>query len=72
MYQFHCKAVFAKLRSKEILTSNTGTGFFSDGVNVLMVVVVGALLLGAVYALFGDTIIPTVKQKIVDMFNYNG
>ena len=35
-------------------------------------VVIGALLLGGLYALFGDTIMPTVTQKVKDMFNFKG
>jgi len=31
-----------------------------------------ALLLALLYALFNDTIMPTVTQKIKDMFNYAG
>jgi len=36
------------------------------------VCVLGALLLGGLYALFGDTIMPTVTQKVRDMFNFKG
>lgn len=72
IYQFHRIAAHIKQRSKEILTSNTGTGFFDSGIKVLIAVVIGALLLAAMYALFNDTVIPTVVQRVKDMFNYNG
>jgi len=72
IHRFHCKAACAKIRSKEILTSNVGTGFFDSGIKVLIAVVIGALLLAAMYALFNGTIIPTVVQRVKDMFNYNG
>ena len=35
-------------------------------------VVVGALLLAGLYALFGDVVMPTLNQRIKDMFNYAG
>lgn len=72
IYQLHCKVAHAKQRSKEILTSNAGTGFFDSGIKVLIAVVIGALLLAAMYALFNDTVIPTVVQRVKDMFDYNG
>ena len=35
-------------------------------------VVIGALLLAGLYALFNSTIMPTVTQKIQELFNYQG
>ena len=32
----------------------------------------GALLLAGLYALFGDVVMPTLNQRIKDMFNYAG
>ena len=37
---------------------------------ILLAVVIGALLLAGLYALFGETVLPTLKQRITDMFNY--
>lgn len=37
---------------------------------ILMAVVIGALVLAGLYALFGETVLPTLKQRITDMFNY--
>ncbi|WP_272880362.1 DUF6133 family protein [Paenibacillus azoreducens] len=39
---------------------------------MLMAVVIGALVLAGLYMLFGDTILPTLKQRIQEMFNYRG
>ena len=36
----------------------------------LLAVVLGALLLAGLYALFGDVVMPTLTQRIQDMFNY--
>ena len=38
----------------------------------LLAVVLGALLLAGLYALFGDVVMPTLTQRIQDMFNYAG
>ena len=39
---------------------------------ILIAVVLGALLLAGLYALFGDVVMPTLNQRIKDMFNYAG
>jgi len=39
---------------------------------ILIAVVIGALLLGGLYALFGDTILPTLTTKITDLFDFAG
>lgn len=49
-----------------------GEAYVDTGVKILIAVVIGALLLGLLYALFSDTIMPTVTQKVQDLFNYNG
>ena len=47
-------------------------GYVDTGVKILIAVVIGALLLAGLYALFNTTIMPTVKQKVEGLFNYNG
>ena len=41
-------------------------------VKILIAVVLGALLLAGLYALFGDVVMPTLEQRIRNMFNYAG
>ena len=55
-----------------MLKNNRGENFVDSGVKILIAVVIGALLLGGLYALFGDTIMPTVTEKVEDMFNFKG
>lgn len=55
-----------------LLTARRGENFVDSGVKILIAVVIGALLLGGLYALFGDTIMPTVTQKVRDMFAFKG
>ncbi len=47
-------------------------GYVDSGVKILIAVVIGALLLAGLYALFNNTIMPTVTQKVQDLFNYHG
>ena len=57
---------------KKALTSKSGEGFVDTAVKILMSVVIGALVLGGLYMLFKDTILPTLTQRIQEMFNYKG
>ena len=57
------------IRSNTMLAANRAENFVDSGIKILIAVVIGALLLGGLYALFGDTIMPTVTQKVRDMFN---
>ena len=66
------KAVIAAAQTRRILCRRSGEGYIDTAIKILMAVVIGALLLGGLYALFGETILPTLKQRIIDMFNYGG
>ena len=58
------------LTAKTLLCSQHGEGFVDTAIKILMAVVIGALVLAGLYALFGETVLPTLKQRITDMFNY--
>ena len=58
-------------RDKCALDNVKGEGYVDSGVKILIAVVIGALLLAGLYALFNTTIMPTVTQKITDLFNYS-
>ncbi len=60
------------LAAKTVLCSQRGEGFVDTAIKILMAVVIGALVLAGLYALFGETILPTLKERIIDMFNYGG
>ncbi len=53
-----------------LLSSQRGEGFVDTAIKILISVVIGALVLSGLYALFGETVLPTLKERIVDMFNY--
>lgn len=74
-----CKAVAAKQAcartfagARTVLAGNAGEGYVDTAVKILMAVVIGALVLGGLYALFGETVLPTLTERIREMFNYGG
>ena len=63
------------IRTKAIrlaATRRSGEGYIDTAVKVLIAVVLGALVLAGLYAILNDTVMPTVTQKITEMFSYNG
>ena len=60
------------VRTKTAVDNVKAEGYVDSGVKILIAVVIGALLLAGLYALFNSTIMPTVTQKITGLFNYNG
>ena len=75
------KKFIAKIREKfnsvaartVVAVSNVkAEGYVDSGVKILIAVVIGALLLAGLYALFNNTIMPTVTSKIQGLFYYKG
>ena len=60
------------IRAKSAICNVKAEGYVDSGVKILIAVVIGALLLAGLYALFNSTIMPTVTQKVKDLFNYAG
>ena len=58
--------------SRRAVYGNAGEGYIDTAVKILIAVVLGALLLAGLYALFGDVVMPTLNERIRDMFNYAG
>ena len=65
-------AVKAAYSVHRVLADKKGNSALDIGITILIAVVLAALLLAGLYALFGNTILPTITSKIKDMFNYNG
>lgn len=59
-------------KTQMALLDNRGENYVDTGVKILIAVVIGALLLAGLYALFGDVVMPTLSNRIRDMFNYAG
>jgi uncharacterized membrane protein (DUF485 family) len=57
---------------RRTLMNTRAEGYVDTAVKILMAVVIGALVLAGLYALFGNTILPTLTEKIREMFNYAG
>ena len=55
-----------------LMKDTKGENYVDTAVKILIAVVLGALLLAGLYALFGDVVMPTLTQRIQDMFNYAG
>ena len=55
------------------IASATIAGCFAvRGIKILIAVVLGALLLAGLYALFNDTVLPTLVRRVQEMFDYSG
>jgi hypothetical protein len=68
----YTKGSQAKEKIKDTFASQSGEGFVDTALKILISVVVGALLLAGLYMLFNDTILPTLTQRIKDLFDYKG
>ena len=60
------------VRTQTAIANTRAEGYVDSGVKILIAVVIGALLLGGLYALFNTTIMPTVTSKITELFNFAG
>ena len=66
------RAEAEKLRLRNAIFDNSGQGAIDTAIIVLLSVVLGALLLAGLYALLKDTVLPSVTQKVQELFNYSG
>ena len=71
---FKTKSKIALLASgtKTALSGSKGEGFVDTAIKILMAVVIGALVLAGLYALFGTTVLPTLTEKVKEMFGFKG
>ena len=60
------------VRAGMLMKDTKGENYVDTAVKILIAVVLGALLLAGLYALFGDVVMPTLTQRIQDMFNSAG
>ena len=54
------------------LKEQKGEGFVDTAIKILMAVVIGALVLAGLYALFDETVLPTLPRRVQEMFSYSG
>lgn len=63
---------YLQMQIRNKLKETKGEGYVDTGIKILIAVVIGALLLAGLYLLFDGTILPTLKTKVIDMFNFRG
>ena len=60
------------LSVNRLIHEERAENFVDTAIKILMAVVIGALLLAGLYKLFADTVLPTLTQRVAEMFNYSG
>ena len=55
-------------QARETLSNQRGDFYISDAVKIIIAVVLGALLLAALTAIFNSTVIPRITQEITRLF----
>ena len=69
----YLKAQNLKDSVKEALDNENGDFYISEGVKVIIAVILGSLLITAMVALFNSQIIPGIQDKITELFGaYSG
>ena len=66
------KARSAAITAKTVIDNTTAEGYVDTGVKIIIGVVVGAVILAGMYALFNGVILPRLNTEIQNMFNYKG
>ena len=66
------KANELAIRAKTTLDNAKAEGYIDTGVKIIIGVVVGAVILGGLYALFDNVILPTLETRIDGMLDYAG
>ena len=60
------------LSVNRLIHEEKAENFVDTAIKILMAVVIGALLLAGLYKLFADTVLPTLTQRVTEIFNYSG
>lgn len=72
MNEIGVKIAILQEKSKVVLLEKRGEGTVSQAITILISVVLGALLLSGLYLLFDKVVLPTLTEKIREMFDYKG
>ena len=72
MNKIKAKANSLAIRAKTTIENVKAEGYIDTGVKIIIGVVVGAVILGGLYALFNGVILPRLNTEIGEMFNYAG
>ena len=55
---------------KNTLLNKSGEGHIDTGIKIIIGIVIGALILGGLYALFDTLVMPKINAKVQDMMHY--
>ena len=72
MMKVYTAVAMKALQAKQKIRETSGEGYVDTAVKILIAVVLGALLLAGLYALFNDTVLPTLVERVEEMFDYAG
>ena len=72
MNKIKAKANSLAIRAKTTIENVKAEGYVDTGVKIIIAVVVGAVILGGLYALFNGVILPRLNTEIQGMLNYAG
>ncbi len=72
MAQLKVRVACKAFQIRQALVGRSGEGFVDTAIKILMAVVIGALVLAGLYALFDETVLPTLTRRVQEMFNYAG
>lgn len=72
MMKVYTAAAMKALQAKQKIRETSSEGYVDTAVKILIAVVLGALLLAGLYALFNDTVLPTLVERVEEMFDYAG
>ena len=72
MNKIKAKANSLAIRAKTTIENIKAEGYVDTGVKIIIAVVVGAVILGGLYALFNGVILPRLNTEIQEMINYAG
>ena len=70
--KFDSIVISTKTTAVAVVDNTRAEGFVDTGVKIIIGVVVGAVVLGGLYALFDGVILPTLETRIDGMFDYAG
>ena len=69
----YLKAQSVKEKAKSAVVNEDGDFYISEGVKVIIAVVLGSLLITAMVRVFNSQVIPGIQDKITDLFGaYSG
>lgn len=66
------KATKAYIAGKTAIEAKKGEGYIDTALKIIIGVVIGGVILAALYTLFDSTIMPTLETKIDGFFEYSG